>query len=260
LLDFLFPADPLYSRRVDEQFAAQRDALQGAGFSTSVLPPSALETTTRVAGVPANAVVVYRGWMVDEREYRNVDASVRETDAALYTTPEAYLLAHHLPNWYPIIRDLTPETVVFPADVDLESELRRLGWSAFFIKDYVKSLKTGAGSFITTPGEAGRVVEDMLRFRGVIEGGICVRRVEDYRPDSEIRYFVVGHRPYAPGAVEVPGIVSEVARRFHHPFFSVDVAVTKSGEDRVVEVGDGQVSDLVGWSVDDFVRMWQQTA
>lgn len=153
---------------------------------------------------------------------------------------------------YPLLRDLTPETVVFPEDADLAVELERLGWDGFFIKDYVKSIKTSAGSLIRSAGEAKRVVEDMRRYRGVIEGGFCVRRVERFR---EIR-----GTPFAPSGHRVPDIVREVAGRISHPFFSVDAATAESGERRIVEIGDGQVSDLVGWSVDDFVRMWRETA
>jgi hypothetical protein len=39
-------------------------------------------------------------------------------------------------------------------------------------------------------------------------------------------------------------------------FFSVDVARRADGRLRVVEVGDGQVSDLVGWSAEAFAAMW----
>jgi hypothetical protein len=50
-----------------------------------------------------------------------------------------------------LIRDLTPETRFFSIDNDLESELNKLGWNGFFIKDYVKSLKTSVGSIIDRP-------------------------------------------------------------------------------------------------------------
>ena len=40
------------------------------------------------------------------------------------------------------------------------------------------------------------------------------------------------------------------------PFFSVDVAFRTDGVERIVEIGDGQVSDLVGWSVERFANIW----
>jgi len=41
--------------------------------------------------------------------------------------------------------------------------------------------------------------------------------------------------------------------------FAVDVARRADGVERIVEVGDGQVSDLVGWSVGRFVEIWGET-
>jgi ATP-grasp domain, R2K clade family 3 len=93
--------------------------------------------------------------------------------------------------------------------------------------------------------------------RQVIEGGLCIRRVEDFIADSERRYFVLNRSPYAaePGAA-IPEPVAYCAGAISSPFFSVDVARRADGVERIVEVGDGQVSDLVGWSVERFVGIW----
>ena len=67
----------------------------------------------------------------------------------------------------------------------------------------VKSLKTSVGSRISKPEQVSAVVAEMQRFRGVIEGGFCVRRVESFLPETECRYFVVdgvahaGHRRHS---------------------------------------------------------------
>ena len=97
----------------------------------------------------------------------------------------------------------------------------------------------------------------MREYRGRIEGGVCVRRVEEFEPGTERRYFVlrgVGHA--ASEAEPVPEVVRRCAERVRSPFFSVDVARRRDGRSRVVEVGDGQVSDLVGWSPAAFAAMW----
>jgi ATP-grasp domain-containing protein len=253
---FVFPADPLDARRIDEYFIPQRDGLRGAGFQSSLVSDAALENPRALAGISPGAVVIYRGWMVDQRQYGNLVECIRLSGATPLISLETYLLCHHLPNWYPLLRDLTPETVVYPETVDIHAELVKLDWPAFFLKDYVKSLKTSTGSLITDPATAPRVIDEMRRFRGAIEGGICVRRVESYVPGSETRFFVLRGKAHSPGDLEPPAIVGEVARRIQSPFFSVDVAVTESGHNRVVEIGDGQVSDLVGWPLDRFVSLW----
>src|SRR6185369_17867811 len=111
-------------------------------------------------------------------------------------------------NWYPVLADLTPETRVFPADADIVAELRSLGWGSYFLKDYVKSLKTALGSFVREPADAPAVIAEMREYRGEIEGGICVRRVEEFMPESERRYFVLFGVGYTATAGEtVPEIV-----------------------------------------------------
>lgn len=103
------------------------------------------------------------------------------------------------------------------------------------------------------------VVAEMEKFRGGIEGGICIRRVEDFIPATEKRDFVIGGKPFAASVdEEIPEIVKECAKRISSNFFSVDVVVRRDGCQRIVEVGDGQVSDLVGWSVDRCTSLWTE--
>jgi hypothetical protein len=187
---------------------------------------------------------------------RRLVQAVGNASATPLTSIESYLAAHHLPNWYPLIAQFTPETLVLALDADWESELRSLGWDAFFIKDYLKSLKTARGSVVRNPSQLGQVVAEMKRFRGEIEGRLCVRRVEPFIADSERRYFVLDGEPFGPDGEAVPALVHEVAARIPLPFFSVDVIRREDGVLRVVEVGDGQVSDLVGWSASAFVAVW----
>lgn len=256
LLHFLLPTDPLTPATVDEIFADQRSTLQAAGFSVSLCPDSVIHQGKPLRGIPAGATVVYRGWMLNAAEYERLCAAVVSAGASPFTSLEAYLAAHHLPNWYPLISEWTPETRVLPADADLEAELRALGWEAFFLKDYVKSLKTSLGSIVHDPSRAGAVAAEMEKFRGEIEGGFCVRRVERFVGESERRYFVLGGRPFSATGEPVPEVVERVAPRIPSPFFSVDVARREDGVLRVVEIGDGQVSDLVGWTPEAFAAMW----
>jgi hypothetical protein len=72
-------------------------------------------------------------------------------------------------------------------------------------------------------------------------------------PESERRYFVLNGVGYAGGA---PDVVRACAERVCSSFFSVDVARRRDGALRVVEIGDGQVSDLVGWSAAAFASLW----
>jgi hypothetical protein len=251
-MHFLFPTDPLNPRQVDEAFRPQMEALRSLGHSASLF---SMESGQLRGPLPEGATVVYRGWMLDASEYEKLIDRIRARGAEPLIPLETYLSCHHLPNWYPRISDLTPETRIFPADADLASELSALGWERFFLKDYVKSLKTSVGSVVSRPEEAAVVLAEMKKFRGEIEGGLCVRRFEPFRPGTELRYFVVQGAPHAASG-EVPELVRECARRIASPFFSVDVTARDDGALRVVEIGDGQVSDLVGWEADRFAALW----
>jgi hypothetical protein len=96
----------------------------------------------------------------------------------------------------------------------------------------------------------------MHRVRGTIEGGFCVRRVEDFLLNSEQRYFVFDSVPYSNSGV-VPPIVLECALHIRSRFYSIDMTRRADGVPRVVEIGDGQVSDLVGWTPEEFVRIFK---
>ena len=255
-MHLLYPNSPLRARQPDEQYAAEVDAVRAVGFEVSLFSLEDFQSGgfRAVPPLPITSDILYRGWMLSTDEYERLVVGVSGAGARLAVDQPAYLASHHLPRWYASLADLTPETRIYPLDCDLESELRVLSWPEFFIKDYVKSLKTVVGSRITKPEQVGAVISDMHRFRGVIEGGFCVRRVESFLPDTERRYFVLDGAPHAPTG-DVPLIVQECAKRHRIRFYSVDVVQRADAQLRIVEVGDGQVSDLVGWTPERFASI-----
>jgi hypothetical protein len=201
-------------------------------------------------------VVVYRGWMLKQKEYAKLCENIEFLGSSMFTSLDQYIASHYLPNWYHLIPELTPETKIFSKGVNLKNELERLGWDAFFIKDYVKSVKNG--SIITNPDEADRVLAEIEEHRGEIEGGICVRKFEKFLDNTEKRYFVINGYPYGSDPEEkVPSVVRDCSKIIPSPFFSVDVVKRCDGVERIVEVGDGQVSDLVGWNAGHFAEIWK---
>jgi hypothetical protein len=259
---FLFPSDYFKPQRVDSAYTEQCDRLQASGFDTSVisLENLALGTAKIYPQPDPDERLIYRGWMISPDDYSLLVNAVRNTGADLWIDRDEYLRTHYLPNWYPLLPDLTPETYWFNTDADLESELIKLGWHQFFIKDYVKSLKTSIGSIINDPAEISTVVAEMQKFRGTIEGGICVRKFEEFMSETEQRYFIINGRAFAASiATKIPDIVTVCASRINSKFFSVDIIDAIDGSQRVVEIGDGQVSGLVGWSVDRFTAIWAES-
>lgn len=252
----LYPAHPLKAAQADEQFAGEVAAVRGVDFAVSLFSLEKFQSGEfrMIPPMPGDETVLYRGWMLSASEYKALELELTRSGGRSFVSTDAYLASHYLPNWYPRIQDLTPETRIYPLDCDLEAELHALNWPAFFIKDYVKSLKASVGSRISKPEEVSAVVSEMRRFRGTIEGGFCIRGVEQFLPETERRYFVIDGTPYAEIGT-VPEIVFECAKRLTSRFYSVDVVRRTDGQERIVEVGDGQVSDLVGWTPAHFAAI-----
>lgn len=260
-MKFIFPSSYFNPKQVDEAYSEQVDCLRNIGFETSVISLEALVSgSSKINPIPEpGSELIYRGWMLSGDDYLLLVNAVKNTGAKLSISHEEYLSTHYLPNWYPLLRDLTPETHFFDIDDELEDGLSALGWSRFFIKDYVKSLKTSIGAIINEPAAIHLVIAEMQKFRGGIEGGICVRQVEDFIAETEQRYFVINGRSFAASPdEEIPDIVKECARRIDSKFFSVDIIERKDGCKRIVEIGDGQVSGLVGWTADRFAMLWER--
>src|SRR5271170_1780051 len=134
---FLFPVSPLNSRMIDEAFQDQAIALKQAGFGTSVID---IEGGRIFPKPEPDAVCVYRGWMLNPEEYMYFAEMGRLAHLNLLTTRDQYLAAHHLPNWYPLIKNYTPNTQVFPFDKPLFIN-RTLKEAAVPITEFIKSMQ-----------------------------------------------------------------------------------------------------------------------
>ena len=255
-LHFIFPSHPLRPKVVEETFADQYEAFRCAGYSVSTFPDAVIDEGKVIRGIPENSIVVYRGWMLDRSGYKCLHDAVESESSAMLTSTETYLASHHLPGWYEQLKDLTPQTVILPEGSDYEAEIKKLGWESYFIKDYVKSITTSGGSIIDDASQIKNVIQDFIDYRGAVEGGLCVRKVESFLPETEYRYFILLGKAYAPDSESVPQLIEEVAARIDAPFYSVDVIERDDGALRVVEIGDGQVSDLKSWTVKAFLSMW----
>ncbi|MEM9348251.1 MAG: ATP-grasp domain-containing protein [Planctomycetota bacterium] len=241
-------------------FEDQKLAIEGIGITASCFPESVIDDGKPISGLPSNHLVIYRGWMLNPDQYAALDAAVNQAGSKMLTSSEAYFHAHYLPNWYEQIQEHTPETIVIPNGSDYEQELKKLDWDQYFIKDYVKSITTSNGSIIQQPSQINDAIKHFTDYRGELEGGLCVRRVEDFIPATERRYFVNRGKAFGADQNAVPEIVHEVMDRIDLPFYSVDVIDRTDGIKRVVEIGDGQVSDLKEWTAESFASLWQYEA
>ncbi|MFD6225583.1 ATP-grasp domain-containing protein [Streptomyces sp. NPDC060232] len=288
----LYCRDPLNGRRVDAHFAQEARRLRAAGGRVLLVDHDALlarDAERALARVPDGAGAVwYRGWMVPADRYGALDAALRRRGGRLAVTAEEYRRAHELPGWYGAFADLTPASAWLPADPGRTPDPQRLAAlaaglppGAGVVKDYVKSRKHewDEACYVPDLGDAAALHRVVGRFVALQEeflaGGVVLRVFEDFVAPptragtavaAEVRVWwrdaeprLVTAHPDSPVAdVVTPdlGPVREAVEALGCPFVTTDLALRADGVWRVVEVGDGQVSDLHhGADLDAFIRI-----
>ncbi|MBV1850909.1 ATP-grasp domain-containing protein [Catellatospora sp. NEAU-YM18] len=270
----LVPADPLAERRPDPHFAAEAAAIRELGRTVALLDHDALlagDATAAVRRVPLElGECWYRGWMIPADHYAELATALARRGAALRVPPGDYRAAHELPGWYAHFAAVTPDSVwlpwppgVPPSVDEVAALVAPLGMGPAVVKDYVKSRKHEWDEACFIPeladtAHAYRVVARMVELQDdFLAGGIVVRRFEAFQRSGgravEARVWWVSGQPVLVGAhPDTPDLTAEpnldaiapLVREFGPRFVTTDVAQRDDGVWRVVEVGDGQVSDL----------------
>lgn len=250
-LAFLMPCHPMNIRKVDPAYEDEYAMLKAEGHTVHLVDIDNLVDAKIIPSLEG-ASICYRGWMLTPEDY----AVLYDKVPMLLTTPSQYRASHYLVGWLDEIKDLTFETLITTEEGVL-SDFQQSGWTSVFVKDFVKSLKTKKGSIVSSVEELTEVLNEMRRVRTRIEGGIALRKVYTVDTASETRFFVREGTVYSPkhASEDMQEMVAEVAKRHAAPFYSVDVIHTVEGL-KVVEIGDGQVSDHVGWELSEFVKIW----
>ncbi len=251
----LYPSDPLDKNKPDDYYEEEVIAALDAGFDCSLYAAEEFEFGEFK---PRPALdgddVLYRGWMLTPEQYDYLLKAVNSHDGRMITSVAQYKHCHYLPEWYHACETFTPKTVFAQQGDDYAALVDSLGWSAYFVKDYVKSLTTSRGSFAKNASEIDEIVELIAMYRGRVEGGVCIREFEELRDNSEERYFVYKGKAFARDG-NVPDIVQHIASRIDSPFYSVDVVLSANGTPRLMELGDGQVSDRKDWDAATFMQI-----
>jgi hypothetical protein len=277
----LVPSDPLTPRVPDEHFVREADAARQAGLDVAVVDHDAIlagdarAALRRVPMADGGQTAWYRGWMLPSAAYSRLATELGTRGVRLLTGPAAYRAAHELPGWYGMFADLTPASVwlpwkagLTPTSADVAPLAEALDGGAGVVKDYVKSRKHEwhEACFVADLADTAattRVIARMVELQGDdLAGGIVVRAFEQFAPDADGRtqevrvWWVQGSavlttpHPDAPSGTtaEVPSEVYEAVgmsvRALGASFVTTDLALRSDGVWRVIEVGDGQVSDL----------------
>ena len=252
----LYPFNPVKPSEADEPYQEEFLAVKEKGGECSLFDFDMLEFDEfkPKPAISEGENVLYRGWMMTPDKYGKFIDHIRRRGGKPIVDLETYVSCHHISGWYELCCEFTPETKLFQNDENLVGNAKLLNWPRYFVKDYVKSNSTERGSIADSAEEIADIVGLIEKYRGSVEGGVALRAVENYVNNTEMRFFVLHGKVFSPG-VSPPEWVEEIAKRINSPFFSVDVFQRSDGIYRLVELGDGQVSDKKSWSVEDFSRM-----
>ncbi len=209
----IYPSNPLNEKEADEPYQDEFATLKSAGVDCSLFDFDALDFDEfkPKPSILEGEHILYRGWMLNPERYQKLTRYIHLKCAVPVTSPKDYLRCYHLPNWYDQCIEFTAESRFFANNESLRINIEKLGWDAYFVKDFVKSNSTEKGSIASSSGEVLEIIELIQQYRGEIEGGIALRRVENYIDSTETRYFIFNGKAYSPTG-DVPDIVIEIAK------------------------------------------------
>lgn len=266
-------ARPSHPQDDDDGFESELFAIDQLELEAHVLPfePLVLDEPWRALEdlpEPAGRRYVLRSWILTAEEYEALDDAMTERGDFLYSSPEEYRAALHLPEWAPALGAHTPASIWTEGEDAEEAyalALEELGPPPWILKDWVKSAKEhwADACFVpegSTKAEFLATADRLHTLRGArFEGGFVVRRFEALRPTThrtpertipeEHRViFVEGEAvalaPYHDLELDPlrPEEVAFIGERIDAPFFCADIARRIDGGLCVIEINPGEVS------------------
>lgn len=262
----LFPSSFFNKNTVDEDLQREYDAVVSCGLFEKIILFSYEDWFHNgkllLTQVPDQKIcVVYRGWMMQPKQYELFYDQLLSNNISLITPPAAYKLFHIFPNIYPYIRNDTPRTLIFPEHTPLDLELIKKQFTRFLIKDYVKSVKgTEFPAFFdhsVSIEDFDNWIEVFRKYRGsLLTGGFCVKEYVDLKDyagvKNEFRVFYINNEIASISrnsgqpnfTTPPPEKLIQKYSKLNSPFYTVDYAELSDGSWVILEAGDGSVSGL----------------
>jgi hypothetical protein len=214
-----------------------------------------------------------------DAEYESLSAQ----QIVLANTPQQHRNGSELPDWYPLLSELTPKSVWFATPPAVEIVEQRFRWPIFVKGSRQTSRHDPRKSIARNRDEYAEVIaayrqDPILRWQQfVVREFVTLRPVPctatiKIAPSFEFRTFwwrkqCVGFGPYWSAFADYAATESEraatlavaqtTADRVDCPFLVVDVAQTNTGRWIVIECNDAQESGYAGVSP---FEVWQKIA
>lgn len=251
------------------------DAARMFGCRVYTIPSDFAECETAenaLAYVPTfdEAVLgVWVGYIPTYERYDAVYQAALSRNIHLVNTPDQFRHAMEFDQFYPLLGDLTPKSLIIHAAAQVDQVEREIGYPVF-VKGAVKSDKESGWKAVVAHNESELrvLVERILRQQERSRGKAIVRqlvplKILDEAPNGfpvarEYRVFLYKGKLLARGFywdIDPPPLtrhedaeILEVARAAAHrvetPYVAVDVGQLATGKWIVIEVGDAQFCGL----------------
>jgi Carbamoylphosphate synthase large subunit (split gene in MJ) len=188
----------------------------------------------------------------------------------LINSPKQFSKSEYFDQFYPFIKEHTIESGIATSLIEAKSIARRLGYP-IFLKGTIQSLKKFGweNCVATNEVELEKIFNKLAAEKDFSLGKIILRKFIKLRYNEiggngipkahEYRFFVLneeiidysfywnGENPFNLNITDLEALkktVINIAKKIKVPFISVDVGETLNDGWKVIEIGDGQFSDI----------------
>lgn len=229
-------------------------------------------------------VCIWAGFIPSQAKYEAVYQAAAEKNVFLVNDPVQHQTALEFDRYYPLLGDLTPQSITITSPDECANAGAKLGFPVF-VRGAVKSNKTlGWDACVAAnPDELVYIVEQILSIVHRARGKAIIRQLVklryrsimpgDFPHSREYRVFVYQQQVFAFGYYwdefndefelteldrsNLTKLAIEAATRVNVPYIIVDIGQLESGDWIVIEVGDAQFEGMSHVSI---MELWSRLA
>ena len=212
---------------------------------------------------------IWVGFIPTYERYAELYQAALQKNIQLVNSPELYRLAMEFDQFYPLLNDLTPKSLILESIDQIPMIKDQLGYPVF-VKGAVKLDKEQGWSAVVANNKeeldtiVKRILDQPVRSRGkaIVRQLVKLRYLSEapngFPMGREYRLFLYKGQMLAYGfywdieplplssveEIQVIQLARQVAGRIKTPFLAVDIRQLETGDWIVIEVGDAQFSGL----------------